>query len=397
MSEDSDAEKTEAASPKRLEQAREEGDVPRSREVATFTVLMVSGCCLWFAGDAIVRRLTAVMVSGLTLDREQILNPDAMMLRIGYDVGSVLLTCLPYAAAIMLVALASPVLVGGWLFSSKAFTPNFGKLNPIRGLGNMFSKNALVELLKAIAKTLVVGVVAWMVMQHQKDAVLGLSVESLRAGSAHLISLLITAFLMIVGALGLIAAIDGPYQMWHYANKMKMSLQEVKQEAKESDGNPQIKAKIRQMQHEMSRRRMMADVPTADVVVTNPTHYAVALKYGENSRGAPQVVAKGIDEVAAKIRELAGEHKVAILEAPALARALYQHTDIGDEIPEALYGAVAEVLAYVFQLRSYGSGHGQRPDKPKKLDVPPELDPLDPASQIKAAADAADKNKGSTP
>lgn len=397
MSEDSDAEKTEAASPKRLEQAREEGDVPRSREVATFTVLMASGCCLWFAGDVIVRRLTAVMVSGLTLDREQILNPDAMMLRIGYDVGSVLLTCLPYAAAIMLVALASPVLVGGWLFSSKAFTPNFGKLNPIRGLGNMFSKNALVELLKAIAKTLVVGVVAWMVMQHQKDAVLGLSVESLRAGSAHLISLLITAFLLIVGALGLIAAIDGPYQMWHYANKMKMSLQEVKQEAKESDGNPQIKAKIRQMQHEMSRRRMMADVPTADVVVTNPTHYAVALKYGENSRGAPQVVAKGIDEVAAKIRELAGEHKVAILEAPALARALYQHTDIGDEIPEALYGAVAEVLAYVFQLRSYGSGHGQRPDKPKKLDVPPELDPLDPASQIKAAADAADKNKGSTP
>ncbi|MGK5054526.1 flagellar biosynthesis protein FlhB [Janthinobacterium sp. RB2P8] len=397
MSEDSDAEKTEAASPKRLEQAREEGDVPRSREVATFTVLMASGCCLWFAGDAIVRRLTAVMVSGLTLDREQILNPDAMMLRIGYDVGSVLLTCLPYALAIMLVALASPVLVGGWLFSSKAFTPNFGKLNPIRGLGNMFSKNALVELLKAIAKTIVVGVVAWMVMQHQKDAVLGLSVESLRAGSAHLISLLITAFLMIVGALGLIAAIDGPYQMWHYANKMKMSLQEVKQESKESDGNPQIKAKIRQMQHEMSRRRMMADVPTADVVVTNPTHYAVALKYGENSRGAPQVVAKGIDEVAAKIRELAGEHKVAILEAPALARALYKHTDIGDEIPEALYGAVAEVLAYVFQLRSYGSGHGQRPDKPKKLDVPPELDPLDPASQIKAAADAADKNKGSTP
>ena len=397
MSDDSDAEKTEAASPKRLEQAREEGDVPRSREVATFTVLMASGCCLWFAGDAIVRRLTAVMVSGLTLDREQILNPDAMMLRIGYDVGSVLLTCLPYAAAIMLVALASPVLVGGWLFSSKAFTPNFGKLNPIRGLGNMFSKNALVELLKAVAKTIVVGVVAWMVMQHQKDAVLGLSVESLRAGSAHLISLLITAFLLIVGALGLIAAIDGPYQMWHYANKMKMSLQEVKQESKESDGNPQIKAKIRQMQHEMSRRRMMADVPTADVVVTNPTHYAVALKYGENSRGAPQVVAKGIDEVAAKIRELAGEHKVAILEAPALARALYKHTDIGDEIPEALYGAVAEVLAYVFQLRSYGSGHGQRPDKPKKLDVPPELDPLDPASQTKAAADAADKNKGSTP
>lgn len=397
MSEDSDAEKTEAASPKRLEQAREKGDVPRSREVATFTVLMASGCCLWFAGDAIVRRLTAVMVSGLTLDREQILNPNIMILRITSDVTSVLLTCLPYAVAIMVVALASPLLVGGWLFSSQAFVPNFGKLNPIRGLGNMVSKNALVELLKALAKTLVVGFVAWMVMQHYKDAVLGLSVESLKAGSAHLISLLISAFLIIVGALGLIAAIDGPYQMWHYANKMKMTLQEVKQEAKESDGNPQIKQKIRQLQHEMSRRRMMADVPTADVVVTNPTHYAVALKYGENSRGAPQVVAKGADEVAAKIRELAGEHKVAILEAPALARALYKHTEIGDEIPEALYGAVAEVLAYVFQLRSHGKGIGQRPDKPKKLDVPPELDPLNPASQTKPAPGADKNNKGSTP
>ncbi|OYO30482.1 flagellar biosynthesis protein FlhB [Janthinobacterium sp. PC23-8] len=397
MSDDSDAEKTESASPKRLEQAREEGDVPRSREVATFTVLMASGCCLWFAGDAIVRRLTAVMVSGLTLDREQILNPNLMILRVANDVTSVLLTCLPYAVAIMVVALASPLLVGGWLFSSKAFTPNFGKLNPIRGLGNMVSKNALVELLKALAKTLVVGFVAWLVMQHHKDAVLGLSVEALRAGSAHMISLLISAFLFIVGALGLIAAIDGPYQMWHYANKMKMTLQEVKQEAKESDGNPQVKQKIRQLQHEMSKRRMMADVPTADVVVTNPTHYAVALKYGENSRGAPQVVAKGADEVAAKIRELAGEHKVAILEAPALARALYKHTEIGDEIPEALYGAVAEVLAYVFQLRSYGKGQGQRPDKPKKLDVPPELDPHHPASQIKPAPDADKNNKGSTP
>ena len=379
MSEDSDAEKTEAASPKRLEQAREEGDVPRSREVATFTVLMASGCCLWFAGDAIVRRLTAVMVSGLTLDREQILNPNMMILRVASDVTSVLLTCLPYAVAIMVVALASPLLVGGWLFSSKAFTPNFGKLNPIRGLGNMVSKNALVELLKALAKTLVVGFVAWMVMQHYKDAVLGLSVESLKAGSAHLISLLISAFLIIVGALGLIAAIDGPYQMWHYANKMKMTLQEVKQEAKESDGNPQIKQKIRQLQHEMSRRRMMADVPTADVVVTNPTHYAVALKYSDGMRGAPKVVATGVDEVAAKIREIAKDNKVILLEAPALARALHKHTEIGDEIPEALYAAVAEVLAYVFQLRLFSKGGGNRPDMPKKLDVPPELDPLDPA------------------
>lgn len=381
MAEDSDAEKTEAASAKRLEQAREEGDVPRSREVATFTVLMAAGVSLWMAGEGVVRRLTAAMVSGLSLDREQIFDADVLINRIATDIGTVLLSCLPLALVVMVVALASPLLVGGWLFSSKAFLPNFMKLNPIKGLGNMFSVNALVELLKAIAKTIVVGVVAWMVMQHQKDAVLALAVEPLRAACGHLVSMLFSAFLAIVGALGFIAAIDGPYQMWHYANKLKMTRQEVTQEAKESDGNPQIKAKIRQMQREMSRRRMMAAVPTADVVVTNPTHYAVALKYADGARGAPQVVAKGSDEVAAKIREIAAQNKVAILEAPALARALHKHTEIGDEIPEALYAAVAEVLAYVFQLRSYSKAGGVYPERPVKLDVPPEMDPLNPASQ----------------
>ena len=387
MAADSDAEKTEAASAKRLEQAREEGDVPRSREVATFTVLMAAGCCLWFAGAGVVRRLSATLVSGLALDRAQIYDADILIQRIGVDIVSVLMSCLPLAAVVMVVALASPLLVGGWLFSGKAFLPNFGKLNPLHGLGNMISSNALVELLKAVAKTIVVGVVAWLVMQSEKDAVLGLSVEPLRVGVAHLVDLLAHAFLLIVGALGFIAAIDGPYQIWHYANKLKMTRQEVTQEAKESDGNPQIKAKLRQMQREMSRRRMMAAVPTADVVVTNPTHYAVALKYADNARGAPQVVAKGSDEVAARIRALAKENNVAILEAPALARALHKHTEIGDEIPEALYAAVAEVLAYVFQLRAYGKNGGSRPGLPSKIEVPPELDPLNPAAQTKPDTD----------
>ena len=383
MSDESDAEKTEPASAKRLEQAREEGDVPRSREVATFTVLMVAGAGLWMTGSGLVRHLNAAMVSGLSLDREQIFNADVLLTRIGFDVGRVLLACLPMGVAIMVVALASPLLVGGWLFSSKAFMPKFGKLNPIRGLGNMVSTNALVELGKAIAKTIVVGVVAWLVINHQKAAVLGLASEPLKLGSVHVIDMIGTSFLFIVGSLGLIAAIDGPYQMWHYANKLKMTRQEMIQESKESDGNPQIKGKIRQLQREMARRRMMADVPTADVVVTNPTHFAVALKYTDGAGGAPQVVAKGTDEVAAKIRELAKENKVALLEAPALARALHKHTDIGDEIPEALYSAVAEVLAYVFQLRTYKTSGGNYPDRPTKLAVPAELDPLNPASQKK--------------
>jgi flagellar biosynthetic protein FlhB len=383
MAEDSDAEKTEPASQKRIDNAREEGDVPRSRELATFTVLMTAGICLWMFGGSLVRQLSAALVSGLSLDREQIYNADVMINRVATDIGSVLLVCLPLAVVIMIVALASPLLIGGWLFSTKSFLPNFNKLNPIRGLGNLVSTNSLVELLKAVAKTVLVGGVGYIVVMTEKDAVFGLSVEPLLAGSTHLGHLVGTAFLYMVGALGLIAAIDGPYQMWHYADKLKMTRQEVIQESKESDGNPQMKSKIRQMQREMSRRRMMADVPTADVVVTNPTHYAVALKYTDGQKGAPRVVAKGSDEVAAKIRELARENKVALLEAPALARALHQHTDIGDEIPEALYAAVAEVLAYVFQLRKYSKVGGAYPDRPGKLAVPDELDPLNPASQKK--------------
>ena len=385
MAEDSDAEKTEPASQKRLDNAREEGDVPRSRELATFAVLMTAGIGLWIFGDAVVRKLSVTLVSGLSLDREQIYNPDVMIHRVANDIGSVLLTCLPFAAAIMAVALACPLIIGGWLFSTKSFLPNFGKLNPIRGLSNMVSTNSLVELLKAVAKTLLVGAVGYMVVMSEKDAVFGLAVEPLLSGSTHLGHLVATAFMYMVGGLGLVAAIDGPYQVWHYADKLKMTRQEMIQESKESDGNPQMKAKIRQMQREMSKRRMMADVPTADVVVTNPTHYAVALKYTDGQRGAPRVVAKGSDEVAAKIRELARENKVALLEAPALARALHKHTEIGDEIPEALYAAVAEVLAYVFQLRKYSKGDGVYPDRPGKLAVPDELDPLNPAFKEKNA------------
>jgi flagellar biosynthetic protein FlhB len=377
MAEASNAEKTEPASPKRLRQARENGDIPRSREVATFTVLMTAGAGLWMLGGGVVAKLSSAMERGLSLDREQIYNPNVLIERIAADIGGVMLACLPLAVAIMLVAVVSPLLIGGWNFSAKSFMPNFGKLNPLNGLGNMVSTNALVELLKAVAKTLLVGAVAWYVVMSEINAVVGLAVEPVGAATAHLAGLVARAFLIMVAALGAIALLDGPYQKWHYANKLKMTRQEVIQESKESDGNPQIKGKIRQLQREMAKKRMMSNVPTADVVVTNPTHFAVALKYGEGQRGAPRVVAKGTDEVAAKIREIAKENKVALLEAPALARALYKHTDIDDEIPEALYSAVAEVLAYVYQLRAYTKGTSDHyPDRPGKLPVPPEMDPF---------------------
>ena len=375
MAEDSEAEKTEPASQRRLEQAREEGDVPRSREVATFTVLMAAGAGLWMTGSSLVRELSRSLASGLSLTREQVFNPDVLVTRILVDVVNVMLACLPVGVAVMVVALASPLLVGGWLFSTKAFTPNFMKLNPITGFGNMFSTNSLVELVKAIIKSIIVGVVAWMVISRQLQEAIGLMSEPLHMGSVHVMDMLGFSFIVIVGALGFIALIDAPYQMWHYANKLKMTRQELIQESKESDGNPQIKGKIRQLQREMAQKRMMQEVPTADVVVTNPTHYAVALKYADGSKGAPRVVAKGTDEVAARIRELAKEHRVAILEAPPLARALHKHTEIGDEIPPRLYAAVAEVLAYVYQIKAYRPGL-HYPDRPTRLDVPDDMDPL---------------------
>ncbi|QYF91992.1 flagellar type III secretion system protein FlhB [Massilia sp. PAMC28688] len=378
---DSDAEKTEAATWKRLDDARKEGDVPRSRELATFVVLMAGGAGLWFTGSGLVRQLNASMVSGLSLTREQATDANVLIMRVASDIAQVMLACLPLAAAIMFVAIAAPLAIGGFLFTAKAFMPKFSKLNPIKGLANLVSPNALVELLKAIAKTIVVGTIAYLVIMSQQDDVMSLALQPMHTGIGHTMDMIGSAFLFIVGGLGLIAAIDAPYQLWHYANKLKMTRQEVTQEAKEAEGNPQVKGKIRQLQRQMAQRRMMADVPTADVVVTNPTHYAVALKYADGQGGAPRVVAKGSDAMAARIRELAAEHKVPLLEAPPLARALHQHTEIGDEIPEALYSAVAEVLAYVFQLRAYGKGDGKYPDRPGRLAVPAELDPQDPAYQ----------------
>lgn len=387
MAEDSDLERTEPASPRRLEQAREEGDVPRSRELATCTVLLASGIGMWVFGDGMVRQLHTMLKADLSFERGMAYDFDLLLTHLGMQLADVLLAFAPLALLLMAVAVCSPMLIGGWLFSAKALQPNFGRMNPMNGLGNMFSSNAAVELVKAIGKTILVGTVAWMTISSQFNSVLGLGMEPIHAGGAHLGHILLVSFLFIVGGLVVIALIDAPYQMWHYANKLKMTREELRQEAKESDGNPEIKAKIRRQQQEMARRRMMSEVPKADVVVTNPTHYAVALKYTEGKMGAPQVVAKGTDEVAAKIRELAAENNVPLLEAPPLARALFKHADLGDEIPQALYTAVAEVLAYVFQLRAYKQHGGAQPQKPTEIEVPPQLDPLNVAAQ--PAPDAA--------
>ena len=375
MADDSEMEKTEPASQKRLDEAREQGDVPRSRELATCSVLLAAGCVLWMLGGKLVAQLGSLLGSSLVLEREQAYDMDLLVTRAASLLVDVLLAFAPVAGVLVLVAIGAPLLIGGWNFSTKAFLPNFGKLNPLTGITRMVSTDSLVELGKAVAKTVLVGYVAWIVVRGKQDEVMALALEPLNVGSAHLGQLLLECFMLIVAALIAIAAIDVPYQLWHHAKKLKMTREELRQEAKESEGNPEIKAKIRATQREMARRRMMAEIPTADVVVTNPTHYAVALKYTEGKMGAPRVVAKGADEVAAKIRELAAEHNVPLLEAPPLARALFRHAELGDEIPEKLYTAVAEVLAYVFQLKAHASQGGLRPVPPTALEVPPGMDP----------------------
>ncbi len=375
MAEDSELEKTEPASQKRLDDAREQGDVPRSRELATCSMLLAAGCAFWMLGGRLIAQLGSLLSNSLVFEREQAYDMDLLVTRAAALLVDVLLAFAPVGVLLMLVAVGAPMLIGGWNFSTKAFMPNFGKINPMSGLARMVSTNSLVELGKALGKTGLVGYVAWVVVRGKQDEVMALALEPLNVGSAHLGQLLLQCFMLIVAALVAIAAIDVPYQLWQHAKKLKMTREELRQEAKESEGNPEIKAKIRATQREMARRRMMAEIPTADVVVTNPTHYAVALKYTDGKMRAPRVVAKGADEVAAKIRELAAEHNVPLLEAPPLARALFRHAELGDEIPETLYTAVAEVLAYVFQLRAHATQGGLRPQAPTALEVPPEMDP----------------------
>ena len=375
MAEDSDMERTEPATGKRIERAREQGDVPRSRELATTLMLLVGGSCVWLFSGPVVTSLDRILVATLTFERAAAFDPALLFDMLSAHMLDVAVSMIPLAFLMTLAAMAAPLMLGGWLFNTSSLAPKFSKLNPISGFANMFSINSLVELGKAVLKTLLVGTVAWLAIRGQMDAVMGLGVESLKTASAHSAQLLWISFITMVSALILIAALDVPYQIWNYGRKLRMTREEVKQEHKESEGDPHIKGKIRAMQRAMARRRMMAEVPTADVVVTNPTHFAVALKYTEGKMGAPKVVAKGADDVAAKIRELAREHKVPLLEAPPLARALHAHTEIGDEIPEALYTAVAEVLAYVFQLRTFGQFGGNRPVEPTELNVPKDLDP----------------------
>ena len=380
MAEDSDLERTEPASARRLEKAREEGNVPQSRELMAFLVLAAGMGCLWAMGDWLGSRTTMLLRDGLTVTRDTVFDPALMFSRFMHQGTEALITLAPLFLLTVLGAIAAPFLIGGWNFSGKPLEPNFEKMSPLKGIKRIFSAQGVAELVKAVLKSFVVGFVIWWVIRHEQDHLFALITMPVEAGVPEMIHELLMASLMIISGMAIIAAIDVPFQLWQYYKNLRMTKEELKQEGKEQEGSPEVKGRIRRQQQEAARRRMMQAVPKADVVVTNPTHYAVALKYDSKSMAAPQVVAKGMNLIAANIRELAEQNKVPVLEAPPLARALYKHAELGDPVPAKLYTAVAEVMAYVYQLAQYLSGaQGMaQPDAPATIAVPEGMDPGSP-------------------
>lgn len=375
MAEESDLEKTEPASPRRLEQAREEGQVPQSRELSTFLVMMAGVAALWVMGQWVAGRIVALVKGGLSFERELAMNPELMVANLRDVLSEAVLTVAPVFAVLMAAAIAAPILMGGLVFSPKALQFKFDRMDPLKGLERMFSLHGAAELVKALLKAILVGGVGAWAIWREKDPLLALMSQPLMVSLNEFAHIVLFSGLLVVSSLALLAVLDVPFQLWQYHDKLKMTKEEVRQEHKESEGDPQLKARIRQAQREMARRRMMAEVPKADVVVTNPTHYAVALRYDAAKMGAPVVVAKGSDLVAQKIRELAAEHNVPLLEAPPLARALFAHCEIDQSVPATLYTAVAEVMAYVYQLNQWLAGGGQAPEIPRALPVPADMDP----------------------
>ncbi|MBN3767870.1 flagellar biosynthesis protein FlhB [Burkholderia sp. Ac-20365] len=374
MAEDSDLEKTESATPQRLQKAREEGQVPRSRELATVALVSAGFFGAWGMSGMIGEHVQRMLRMAFTFDHQLAVDPRLALISAGAQVMQGAWMLLPLLLLMGLAALVAPMALGGFLLSAKSLEPNFGRLNPISGLGKIFSINGTVQLGMSLAKTIVVGLIGGLSIWHRRDDILALATQPLSVALPNAAHLVAVCCAMTVAGMLVIAGLDVPYQIWNYHKRLRMTKEEVKREHRESEGDPQIKARIRAQQRAVARRRMMASVPKADVVVTNPTHFAVALQYTDGEMGAPKVVAKGVNLVAARIRELATEHNIPLLEAPPLARALYHNVELNREIPGALYSAVAEVLAWVYQLRRFKEGGGDKPVPPTELEVPPELD-----------------------
>jgi len=377
------------ASARKIAKARRDGQVPRSRDLAHFAAMGIAAGLMFTAMPAVVEWVKRLLADGLTFDRAAVLSPQLAGEHAFGLFARSLYVVLPLGLLMMAAGVGANLALGGWNLSLKAVQPNFGRMNPITGLGRMFNKQHLVGTFKAIALAIAIGAAGTLYLKaHFGDLGNVLGAE-LPQGLATVGRTLGGGFLAMLGVLAAWAAIDVPWQRKQYLDNLKMSKEEQKQEHKEVEGNVEVKAKIRQKMRELARRRMMKAVPTADIVVMNPTHYAVALKYDERVGGAPRVVAKGTDRLAMRIRDLAVESSVPVLQAPPLARALYTHVEIDAEVPAQLFAAVAQVLAWVYQLRAAPHAGVRAPD----VNVPPELDPLNgphrPARRRPAARAAA--------
>ena len=349
-------ERTEQATPKRKREARQRGQVPRSRELGAAAVVGAGVLGAIGGGSHLTHGALDELRGLLNFDAAALEHPGLMGARLGQALWQALLLCSPVFLACVCAALLAPIALGGWNFSVQALKPDFSRINPMAGLGRMFSGQGGVELLKGLIKISWIGGVGTLYLWQKRNALEALAAEPVRRGIADGAAIMLGAMGWLAAALLAVAALDAPYQLWSYARRLRMSRQEIRDEMKQSDGRPEVKARIRRLQAEMSRRRMMEALPGADVVVTNPTHYAVALKYDSNGMRAPRVIAKGAGEIAAAIRELAKQHRIPLVSAPPLARALYRSVELEQEIPATLYAAVARVLTYVYQLRSWRGG-----------------------------------------
>jgi flagellar biosynthesis protein FlhB len=363
------------ASQRKIQKAREDGQVARSRDLGHFAAVAGGGALLVALAPVFTGWLRELITRGLTFNSQSLAGTAPMGQHLGEATLRMMALVLPLGVALAAVALAAGVLSGGWNWTLKPIAPKFDKFNPLTGLGRVFSKQQLGETLKACALALVLGTIGALWLRSHATEFAQTLAMPLPAAISQSATTLQAGLLLLVIALAAFAAIDVPLQRKRLLDQLKMSHQEMKEEFRQLEGNQEVKSKVRARMREMGNRRMLAAVPKADIVVMNPTHYAVALKYDDKSMAAPRVVAKGADLLALKIRDLAKEAKVPLLQAPPLARALYAHAEIDREVPQALFAAVAQVLAWVYQLRAAMAGQGAMPQEIASLPVPDELDP----------------------
>ena len=367
-------EKTEEPTEKKLQDAAEKGQIARSKELSTALVLVVSALVFMLMGGWLAEELYLVMSRTFTLSRDETYDITHMFSAWDEAISAVGWPLLFYMIISTIAGIYGSVALGGYNFSWESAQPKGSKMNPINGFKRMFGTNGLVELLKALAKFFVIAGMGLIALFYFKDEALHLDMELYPRNIFHALDMLGWAFLLLACGTIPIAMIDVPYQKHKHNEEMKMTKQEVKDERKNAEGDAEVKGRVRRLQYQAATRRMMQDVPDADVVVTNPTHFSVAIKYDEDGNRAPILVAKGADELAMHIRKIATASDVPLLPSPMLARAIYYSTEVNEEIPNKLFMAVAQVLAYVYQLKAYRAGKGKRPKPLKKdLPIPPDM------------------------